>query len=468
VKLLDGIRNLFQKALSMMSVASQTRVSLWGGTVREPFAGAWQRNITADSQPSILAFSAVFACVTGIAADIGKMRIKLSENNDGIWEEITDSHGNSNEAAWLAVLRKPNHYQTRIKFIEHWIISKLLYGAAYVWKERDSNRNVRALYVLDPQRVTVLVATDGSVWYQLSADPLSQVNEQITIPASEIIHDTMICLWHPLIGVSPIYACAMSATMGNKIQANSTNLFANLSRPGGVVMFPTAIDDDQAANFKRRWEENFGGGNMGRTAILDNGSKFEPIAIPAEAAQLIEQLRWTVEDVARAFHYPAFKLGGPMPTYNSIDALITMYYTDCLQSLIESLELCLDEGLSLPENIGTEMDLDGLMRMDTKGLYEAITAAGDWMKLDEQRYRANLPALSVGGNTVYKQQQDFSIEALAKRDASEDPFASAKTAPAPATPPLPAAKDYRPQRLTAQELASYEDDLLREVLEVGA
>lgn len=439
---LFGFEILLRKAApqNLQSVTSQHNglMSWWGGPIRESFAGAWQRNVTIDGQTGILAFSAVFACVTGIAADIAKNRLKLDRNEGGIWTEITEG------SPWLPVLRKPNHYQNRIQFLEQWIVSKLLHGNAYILKERDQRGIVNRLYVLDPTRVTVLVADDGSVWYKLKKDPLSQVSEftfdedSPIVPASEIIHDTMVCLWHPLVGVSPLYASAMSATMGNRIQSNSTSLFANLSRPGGVVMFPTAISDDLMKKAKARWEENFGGTNIGRTAFLDNGSKFEAITIPAEASQLIEQLGWTVIDVARAFHYPVWKLGGEMPAYTKPELAQTSYYSDCLQSLIESLEICLDEGLELPNDQGVELDLDNLLRMDSDALADAITKSGSFAKLNEQRHRANLPDLPIGGDTVYRQQQDYSVEALAKRDAQADPFKSATTtAPAPEPAPKP-------------------------------
>ena len=66
-----------------------------------------------------------------------------------------------------------------------------------------------------------------------------------------------------------------------------------------------------------------------------------------------------VEDVARAFHVPLFKLGGTVPIGNTIEALQQTYYNDCLQALIESAESCLDEGLGLPADFHTEFDLDG-------------------------------------------------------------------------------------------------------------
>ncbi len=172
--------------------------------------------------------------------------------------------------------------------------------------------------------------------------------------------------------VSPLGACALAGTMGNKIMDSSTGFFGNRSMPGGILTAPGAISDETAARLKAAFEANFSGANAGRLAVLGDGLKFEPMMMTAEAAQLAEQLKWTVDDIARAFHYPAFKLGGPLPPYaGNVEALITAYYTDCLQILIESLELLLDEGLSLPSDMGTELDLDNLMRMDTTALFEA-------------------------------------------------------------------------------------------------
>ena len=405
----------------------------WLGLIRESFAGAWQRNIEVDAPRAVLAFSAVFACTTVIAGDIGKMRIKLvDEDEKGIAKEIKTL------SPFLPVLAKPNRYQTRIKFMEQWVVSKLLYGNTYVLKQRDGRGIVTALYILDSQRVTPLVADDGSVYYKLAADHLSQLGEAITVPASEIIHDRMICLWHPLVGVSPIYACGMSATMGNRIQGNSTKFFDNMSRPSGALTAPGTIADETAERLKAAWEQNYGGSNFGRLAVLGDGLKYEAMTIPAGEAQLIEQLKWTVEDVARCFHVPLFKLGGPEPVRVSVESLNQTYYSDCLQTLIESAEACLDEGLSLPGGYYTEFDLEALMRMDTATRYDTKSKAilGGWMSPNEARAGENMQPVA-GGESPYLQQQNYSLAALAKRDAKADPFAGAAPKLPEATP-LPA------------------------------
>ena len=407
--------------------------SFWPHEVREPFTGAWQRNIS-ETPNSILAFSAVYSSITGIAGDISKMRIKISRNEDGIWTEITQ------KSPWLPLLKTPNHYQHRVQFVSDWIVSKLRNGNAYVLKERDQRGVVNALYVLDPAKVTPLVAENGDVYYQLGDDDLAHVEDSIVIPANELIHDRMCPLWHPLIGVSPLYACAVSTTMGNKIQANSTTFFSNMSRPGGILTAPGHIADATAQRLKEQWETNYGGGNVGKIAVVSDGLKFEPFSIPAEQSQLIDQLRWTVEDVARAFHYPLWKLGGDMPAYaNGPEAVTTQYYTDCLQILIESFETCLDHGLELPPDQGTELDLDDLMRMDTSALFNSnnVGVSGGWLTPDEARFRANQKPVA-GGASPYLQQQNYSLAALAKRDAQTDPFGTTRP---PAAPPLALSPD---------------------------
>jgi HK97 family phage portal protein len=409
-----------------------TTASRWWGWVSEPFTGAWQKEIPLDRHESLLRNSAVYACVTGIASDIAKLRIKLDQNINGIWTEV------SSGPPWLSVLRKPNFYQNRIQFIEQWILSKLLQGNAYILKQRDNRGIVNAMYILDPRRVTPLVTEAGDVYYQLSDDPLSRLEDAIVAPASEIIHDRMPAFWHPLVGVPPLYACALSATLSNKIQHASAFFFQNRALPGGILTSPSHIPDDTAQRLKKDFEEKYSGDNIGRVIVAGDGLEFKPMQMTADASQLAEQLKLSKEDIAVAFHYPLFKLGGPLPPYaGNVEALIISYYTDCLQTLIESLELSLDEGLSLPATYGTELDLDNLMRMDTAALYDSNNKAvsGGWMSPDEARFRANYKSVE-GGNTPYLQQQNYSLAALAKRDASEDPFGGPRSAP-PALAPAP-------------------------------
>ena len=400
----------------------------WWNLGLDVHTGAWQQNIKID-QGSVMANWSVFACMTLIAGDIGKMEVcLLSRGADGVWDDYESP-------AFGPVLRKPNSYQIRQKFFESWVFSKLAHGNAYILKERDARGVVTGMHVLDPNRVRPLVSPSGMVFYELQDDDLSGVPRGLpAVPASEIIHDRMWCLHHPLVGVSPIYACGLAATQGVAIQGNSAKFFENMSRPSGVLTAPGKISDETARRLKDAWEDNYGGNKIGRLAVLGDDLKYQAMTISASDAQLVEQLKMTAEMVCTAFHVPGYKVGvGPMPTYQNAEVLNGIYYADCLQTLIESIEALLDDGLGLgrvgSNMLGVEFDLDGLLRMDTatqiKTLNEAV--GGGWMAPNEARMKRNMPPVP-GGASPYLQQQNYSLAALDKRDRGE-PFAQPTTAP---------------------------------------
>lgn len=426
--------------------------SSWWNIIREPFAGAWQKNIVPESRQNILAFSAVYACVSMIADDVSKLAIDLIEQDPktSIWIKV------QRNAPHYPVLIKPNGYQNRIQFLSQWITSKLLHGNTYVYMIRDKRGVVTSLHILDPRLVTPLVTQAGDVYYQLNQDYLAQVPTSggDVFAASEIIHDRGVTLFHPLVGVSPIYACGASATQGIRIQNNSSLFFENMSRPSGTLTSPNFINDETADRLKKAMTDGFSGSNIGKLLVAGDGLKYEPMTIPAADAQLIEQLKWTVEDVARCFKVPLYKIASTdNPKFTNYSAINQDYYSQTLQNLIECIELCLDEGLGLPDVggrvYGSQLDLDGLLRMDPLSraeLHKTAISAG-YETLNEARADSNRQPLKAGGDSAYLQQQNYSVEALAKRDALDDPFASSKAPatapalPAPATPPA-GGKDF--------------------------
>lgn len=396
--------------------------------INEPFQGAWQRNI-AWKRKDVAAHFAIFSCISLIASDISKLWVNyVKEDSQGIWNKSTFGIYN--------VINNPNHYQNRMQFFESWVISKMLRGNAYILKGRDRSGNVNKMYVLHPDYVTPLVSDSGDVYYQLAGDDLNGITETgVTVPASEIIHDRFNCLFHPLVGLSPIFACGLPAAAGLKIMKNSFTHFGNLSRPSGILTAPGAISDESAKRLKEHWEANYSGENFGKTAVLGDDLKYQPITITAVESQMVEQLKLSADIVCATFHVPPYKVIGNAPAYNNIEALEAAYYSQCLQVLIEAIELLLDGGLEVPANTGFEFDLDGLLRMDTKTQLETLGVGvnrGIYAP-NEARKRLNMKRIE-GGDSPYLQQQNYSLEALAKRDALEDPFNPNEVEPAEETP----------------------------------
>lgn len=396
-------------------ISGSWQSSLFGP--HEPFTGAWQRNIGLAESASPLSFSAVYACVTGIASDIGKLPMTvMRETPTGVWENVDNS-------PFLPVLRNPNHYQNRIQFLEQWILSKLLSGNTYVGLERDNRGIVNKMYVLEPTRVQPLVAANGDVYYRLGEETLNTITEPIVVPASEIIHDRMECLYHKLVGISPLFACAATTGLGNAIQASSQLFFSNASQPGGMLSAPGRISDETAARMKALFEQRFSGPNIGRLFVAGDGLEFKPIALAADVSQLVEQLAWSVEDVARAFHYPLYKLdNSKLPPYsgNNIQTLQMQYLSDCLQKHVEAIEELLENSLGLPSKMHVVLDTDVLLRMDMQTLYKTISDGikGQWLAPNEGRVKVNLQPVD-GGEFPRAQVQYVPLPLLKKQQTTQ-------------------------------------------------
>ena len=407
----------------------------WWPLIRESFTGAWQQNVEVTVTDA-LTYPTVFACVTQIASDISKLAVLLTKpTEDDIWNEVKD------HPAFGPVIDTPNHFQTHLQFYEYWMLSKLTRGNTYVLKVRDNRQVVTALYVLDPNRVQPLVAPNGDVFYQLSRDDLSLTPDELIVPARDIIHDRFNCLYHPLVGLSPLHAGGLNAIQGLRIQTNTANLFANGANPGGILTAPLHIPQETADRIKAYVDGSFQGAGVGKVLVLGDAMKYEPVMMNAVDSELVGQLKWSDEKVCSVFKMPAFIVGvGPYPSYNNVQALQQQYHSQCLHALLASIERLLDEGLGLIQNgFRTMFDLNSLLRMDSATMMDTITkgVAAGVVTPDEARNQLNLDKVK-GGNTPYMQQQNYSLAALDARD---------KAAPAPSdtTPSTQAPVDDEPE-----------------------
>ncbi len=407
---------LRRKALATAAAPVSSWRGGWWPIVREPYTGAWQKNDELRLE-NALANPTVFRCVSLIASDVGKLPPRLVEvDRDGIWHETTSP-------AFSPVLRKPNHYQTTQQFLETWMFSKLLWGNTYVLKARDDRNVVTTLYVLDPARVKPLVSPEGDIYYELQTNDLAGIptaGAPLVVPAKEIIHDRWNCAFHPLVGLSPLYACGGAASQGLAMQAASTSFFSAGGRPSGMLIAATEIDEKTAQRLSETWH-NLG---SGKTAIVGNGMKYEAVGSSAAESQWIEQAGWTAKTIAGCFGVPISMIdSSQQPPYANNEASTLQYHAQCLQTHLTAIENALDAGLELPAPYGTEFDLDDLIWMDTatktKAAHDAISAGA--MSPNEARRKYFGLGPVPGGESPFLQQQYYSLEALALRDLAAPP-----------------------------------------------
>jgi HK97 family phage portal protein len=414
--------------------------------ILESFGGAWQRNVEC-TQGELVCYPTLYACIMRIATDMGRLPFCLKQKQQtGIWSEVENN-------SYSPVLRKPNPWQTAQQFRELWAVSKLTQGNAYALKRRDARNVVTALYILDPCRVQPMVTQSGTVYYKLQTDPLNTLptnypGDLLLVPASEIIHDRCITIHHPLIGVPPLCAAYWPAVKNFKILKSSAEFFANNAQPGGILTAPAGMNDDDAKLIQEYWASAYSGQNAGKVAVIGADMKFTSFAMKGADSQLVEQMRYSDEQICQPFGIPPFKIGiGSLPANMDVDSINLLYYDGALSTHIEAMENLLDEGLSIPNNLGIWMDTEPLLRMDVgkQADVETKLVAGKIKTPDEGRSRFNL-APTGGGNTLWGQNQDYPLGMLADRATWDPNMQPPAPTPAPAPVPDPTAEEARQLR----------------------
>lgn len=408
------------------------------GYVHEPFSGAWQMNRECWGPQGI--FSAVYACIAIIAGDLAKLPPRVrTQRADGAKFDVP------NHPAAL-VLNNPNGYQTRVDFWGQFMASALFTGNVYVFLARDANNVVRQLHILDPRLVRVLLADDGSVFYRIGQERLAELLDTDVIPARDIMHHRLLTLNHPLVGLTPLYAAGVSAMTGQTIQQNSYAFFANMSRASGVLTAPGKISQELANRLKTEWDQNFKGGSMGRTGVLGEGMKWEPLTISAADAQLIEQLRWSVEDVARCFRVPTYMLtDASKVSFKNAEQLARNYYSQTLQYHIESIEARLDQAFDLTGNTFCEFDLAALLRMEFDARMSAyqVGIQSGVLTINEARKLEELSPMEGGDEPLIQSQ-------YRPLSMAGEPMSAPAPAPAPSPEPDPE-PDLQPDDLQTDD-----------------
>jgi HK97 family phage portal protein len=391
--------------------------------------GSWQMNLREPTPLSLLAFSAVYACVTMISSDISKLPIIVNkiDGQTGAAEVQRSDY-------YAALFREPNEYQTYSDFMQLFILSFLLQGNGYAWiGQRNRRGETTAMHVLDPRTTYPYIGEDGSVFYRCGFNRLAGLVGDEIIPERDIVHHRLPLLpAYPLVGVTPIYAAAASTSVGISILSNSQKFFGNASRPSGVLTAPGKVSEPTMNRLAQDWDNNYSGERFGKTAVLPEGLKWEPLTITAQDAQLIEQMRFSVEDVGRVFRVPPFLLGDTnRVTYRNSEALARAYLSGCLANHIEAMQRRWERAFQFPMNYQIRYDLSQFLASEIDVRYLAYQQAlnAGWMSINEVRGKEGLPPVE-GGDEPRVQMQYVPLSA-----ANGPPPTPTPTPPDEVTPP---------------------------------
>jgi HK97 family phage portal protein len=377
--------------------------------------------------PTKDANAAVEAAVGAISQTIAMLPIAhYRENKRGGSEVITDS-------ACARVLRKPNKYQTKADFFLNLVRAELMRGNGYALGQRNGRTEIEAMHLVQPTSIYPFISPhDGSIFYQFSSVPVGHVFDSVVqdlFRAEDVLHIRMHTPMHPLVGESPILAAALAIESGNAISEATAAFHRNMARPSGYLKVPGTIKPDVAETLRKEWQDAYNGISAGRIAVLQNGVEWTTLSMNAVDAELIENYKMSIADIARVFRVPLAIIGDNTSTYNNTEVLMKFWLSTGLGFMLEHIELALDAFFELPADEWVAFDTDYLQRADFAARIEALTKgiSGGLYAPDEARGKEGLPRTKYGDEP--------------RLQAQVVPLSFAYERPEPAAPTVPVAKE---------------------------
>lgn len=394
-------------------------------------------------------------CVHCYAQTVAQCPIKhLRTREDGGRDEVDTS-------AASRLFFQPNDYQTRSDFMLNLVHSLLKDGNAYVYiGQRDGRFQPTEMHLLNPRltrgwRVSaetreVFYAVAPNAWSDILGQDLDDAN---IIPDRDIIHVRLHTPYDPLRGVSPVEAIIPSIITNNAITAAQASFFTNMSRPSGILSTDNILTKDQMIQLRQAWEQQATDVNTGKIPILSAGLKWQPMSINSQDAQLVQALRFSVEDISRVYRVPLPMINSMEgSTFANAETMLNWWLASGLGFMLDHIELAFAKKLRVPRGEMLNFDADVLLRTDLK---TRIDALGDAVQKgiyapNEARRMVGLPEAREGDEPRLQQQVvplSFYADQL---ELQREEAKAAAQAPAAAPPPL-AAPPEEPVEASAAE-----------------
>lgn len=321
------------------------------------------------------------------------------------------------------LLEEPHPELTDLELWRLSYVHRALWGNAYFQKIRNRAGQIKELWPITPDRVTV----DKVLVKGMAPTKVFTVTDDWGVPhdltSREILHMPGMG-YDGVTGVSPIRAANEAIGMGLAAEAFGGKLFGSGSMMSGILQTEQRLDKDAADALKERWKAKVGGlGNAHDIAVLDSGASFQSVTMPNKDSQFIESRRFQVVEVARFFGVPLVFLyetekSTSWGTGLEQQALGWVQF-DMYPDLLAPTERRITKELLRPEGLYAEYSVEGLLRGDTTSraqFYRVMREVGAY-SANDIRALENRPPIE-NGNTYL---QPVNLAPLGSDPTTTDP-----------------------------------------------
>ena len=324
------------------------------------------------SPDAAMQVSTVYACVSLLARVISSLPLMVYETMpDGRRKLARDSR------LWMVLHSRPNDVMTPRDFWSTMIMHWAMRGNAYAQIIRDSSGDLISLWPLSPDQTEVFVDKNGQVAYKYQKDGQTYI-----LGVNDVFHIKDI--GNGLIGLSKLSFMSSSVKEATDTQKFATENAENYGKPSGILTVDHILKKDKnGVNERDRIRQSlydFRTGGSSKIVVLEADMKFNPVTLTPEESQLIENRRFSVEEICRWFGVPPVLIGASGATTwgSGISEITSGFVKFTIGPMLVSIEqalrsrvFTLDERMTMQ----AEFSLDALMRGDITSRYQAYATA---------------------------------------------------------------------------------------------
>lgn len=250
--------------------------------------------------------------------------------------------------------REANDWTTGFELIRQIVVDALMSDAGgMVWVNRVGGEPRELIRYRTGLLSFVLDTDTGERLYRHANRPIN---------ARDVIH-----LLPPL-GVAPLTLAREAIGIALALDRHAGALFTRGARPSGALLIPKGMQEDAVKAARTAWRAVHEGEDQGRTAILFDGMTFEPFTFNSTDAQFLENRKFQIQEIGRAFNIPSPMIGDlDRATWSNSEQKGREFLSYTLEPWLLALEGALGRALFTDEERQTHVirfDRDDLTRAD--------------------------------------------------------------------------------------------------------
>lgn len=343
----------------------------------------------------------VYACVRVLSEAVAQLPLHVYRYTDNGKERVPQ------HPLYFLLHDQPNPEMTSFVFRETLMSHLLIYGNAYAQIIRNGRGEVVGLYPLSPDKIRVDRDDKNRLIYIYSrydeANPNVKEQGEIILKAENVFHIPGLG-FDGLVGYSPIAMAKNALGISLACEEYGASFFANGASPSGILEHPGVIKDPE--KIRNAWQYAYGSGNSHKVAVLEEGMKYQPIAIPNNEAQFLETRKFQIEEIARLYRVPLHMIGDlEHATFSNVEHLSLDFVKYSLDPWLVRWEQNMQKDLLSDSEKGQyfiRFNVEGLLRGDYASRMQGYATArqNGWLSANDIRELEDMNRIpdEEGGN----------------------------------------------------------------------